>query len=248
MPYLKRLTMLYGPIGTVIATLKSPMKFLTFLPILALSLARASAIGITLDQATLTSTANGVLSIQTIFSPPSFFLSHLQGPGGRPLATASWHFANTSTEAILEEDFFLSNTGNTVPGSDTSAFGTIYFTLSEAVNYSLNGTLEMGTQGGWTYLNLGLGLPGVVYNSTLITTVPGVFHPAPLIGTLGPGSYFVGTTNGAQYGAEAIGEVFLRLTALTPNTGSPVPDAGSTMTLMGMALCTLGGIARRVKA
>jgi hypothetical protein len=26
-----------------------------------------------------------------------------------------------------------------------------------------------------------------------------------------------------------------------------VPDAGSTATLLGMALCTLGGIARRVK-
>jgi hypothetical protein len=104
----------------------------------------------------------------------------------------------------------------------------------------------MGTQGGYAFLGLNIGTvsPGVTYGSGLTTILPGVFHPAPLTGTLAPGSYFVSGQGSALFGAEARGEVFLRLTAVT---ASPVPDSGSTVMILGMVLCALGGFARRFK-
>jgi hypothetical protein len=71
------------------------------------------------------------------------------------------------------------------------------------------------------------------------------------------GAYTVNYSNEVrqQQGGQGNGEFVLTLTSQVveplPNGGgggTSVPDAGSTMALMGMALCTLGGFARRFKA
>ncbi len=44
------------------------------------------------------------------------------------------------------------------------------------------------------------------------------------------------------------GQFELTLDHKENGNGNHVPDAGSTLAMLGMALCALGGIARRVKA
>jgi VPDSG-CTERM motif len=65
--------------------------------------------------------------------------------------------------------------------------------------------------------------------------LPGVFHPAPLTGTYAPGHYFFEPTFGV-FGGEASGAFSFVLSAIQNPGHQNVPDAGSTVTLLGMAL------------
>jgi hypothetical protein len=102
---------------------------------------------------------------------------------------------------------------------------------------------------------------GFTLNSSVTTGLPGTFNPASLTGTLAPGTYFFISQSGAASGSEASGEARLVLTGLSQNgdgdhgdgdhgdgehgNGNHVPDAGSTVLLLGMALGGLGFIRHR---
>jgi hypothetical protein len=90
---------------------------------------------------------------------------------------------------------------------------------------------------------------GHLEGATLRNFTGGTFQFAlggPLLtGTLEPGDYRFAFSNMLSVVgvATGTGQFEFRLDRL-----HHAPDAGSTATLLGMALCTLGGIARRVKA
>ena len=222
------------------------MKFLIFLSILALSLARVSAIGITLDYIQFNSFVNGVNSTQTISSQSfSSFSSQTigPGPGNQPRADVFWQFTNTSTDAIFEGDFFLSDIRN--PTFNTSIYNTFHFTLTEpATIYSITGKLEITRDGAASLsANIGTVSPGFLYGSAVQAFIPGgTFNSPPITGTLTVGKYAFVSVGSAFFGGEAREEVSFRLHAVPQS----VPDSGSTLMIIGMALATFGGIARRL--
>jgi hypothetical protein len=111
----------------------------------------------------------------------------------------------------------------------------------------LNPDTESPYNAGALGFNIGMGFaPGLLFGSGVQTNLAGDWHPAPLTGTFGPGNYTFSSQALAFFGGETSGAFSLVLTAVEHHEN--VPDTGSTLAMLGMALCTLGGIAHRIKA
>ncbi len=73
-------------------------------------------------------------------------------------AMSDWSFTNTTTQAVFNESFYVSNIffGDTF--SDTSIFDSLRVTLTEPVNYSVTGTIfaTPNTNGcvSWTWVSV----------------------------------------------------------------------------------------------
>jgi hypothetical protein len=209
-------------------------KFLLSLLVLsaAYSAQPARAIGITFwNQSQFSSVVNGVISTQVISgSPPANFTIHQFALPDKPSADASWQFVNTANTASFGGDFLLSSIGDTSGLSQTSVQSFLYFTLSEAVNYSVTGTLQLHNpdvespyNAGGLGFNIGYGFaPGFNYGSGVQTNLAGDWHPPQLTGTFAPGNYTFSSQALAFFGGEASGAFSLVLTALNPpGAGAP---------------------------
>jgi VPDSG-CTERM motif len=158
---------------------------------------------------------------------------------------------NTPAVAIFGGDFSLSSIGDT-SGLSTGVGSFLYFTLNEAVNYSVTGTLQLLNpdtespfNAGALSFNIGFGFaPGFLYGSSVQTQLAGDWHPPQLTGTFAPGNYTFSSQAFALFGGETSGAFSLVLTAIQ-NPEHHVPDAGSTLTLLGAALGGLGFFIRQ---
>jgi hypothetical protein len=228
--------------GTVIACLETPMKFLlTFLPILALSLARLSAIGISFDRVWFESRVLDPYgpSIE-IEQDPSFHAIPLSIGDASDSNTLKglWRFTNTPNEAILDGTWYMQ--GSLI----YNAYFT--FTISEPVSYFITGEIrqlvDTSTPLGGT-IGTVLTASGPDSFSAINATDVGTFSLPPIVGarTLMPGQYSF-RPNGTGSYTESVSNITFRLTPPPPS----VPDGGSTLMILGLAICAIGGIFRKV--
>ncbi len=206
---------------------------LIFLPILALPLTRLSAIGITLDRITF-----AIGSTQIEVSPPfsRFSADNLANPWEDPnYGVYSW-FTNTEESASFDGHWY-------VRGAGLSTGATLRFTLAEPVNFLVTGGIR---QPEWlptsfTSLSTTLGPvgAGVIYSSSASSFDLGGSPFLPLSGTFNPGQYLF-TANVFAYSTESDSHIGLLLTPIA------TPDGGSTLMMLGLAICAVGGIFRKV--
>ncbi len=248
-----------------------PNKLKFPLAVLALSLfplGKACAIGITINPTTyMSSTAVGLALplVEDIYQPTSSdpFAVSTSAVSGVSISNATWSFVNTNASAILSGNFFLSAFGTEGSTIATRVYTLFDFALTKSATYSISGNLS------WSIFSEGQSSVGEIAASFLTGIPPGdVLYfdqdfpstEAPVeldnaglaqgsnTGTIAAGLYrFIFSSeirNGL--GARGNGGFNLTLTAVPPGpTPQPVPDAGSTLALLGMALFTLGGIALR---
>ena len=178
--------------------------------------------------------------------------------------TGSMSFTNTPTVAVLTASDILHN-GNSDPrGTFLSAGHSFVFTLTEQVDYTIAGNMS-GTlldDGRASISNIRLrGHPAAdattFYVDNFTTNTPGGFSlqvdntPAlgSPIGTLPPGQYSFEWTNTIVSQGSTQSSLSLTLTPYNyqePPGPTPVPDAGSTLMLLGGALSALGMVRRFV--
>jgi hypothetical protein len=215
---------------------------LTFLPILALSLARLNAIGISLDRIDFTTSHGGIVT-RTEISTPSFIVE-VTNPFTTRISMG-WAFTNTANEAFFDGSWFLLNrgTGLSFP-SETSVNTTYRFTLTEAVNFAVNGAVGFLDDGiGLNSLNALIG-PNPTFGSSVqleFGTILSASLPS-ITGMLAPGQHFFITDGVMEQGGRGRGFASLRLTPIA------TPDGGSTLMLLGLAICAIGGIFGKLRA
>jgi hypothetical protein len=223
--------------GTVIAALgTTPMKFLLiFLPILALSLGRLSAIGITLDRIQFT-IGPTQLEVSAPFS--HFSADNLADPSQDPNFDIDWGFTNT-------EEFANFNGHLYVRGGELFSSATLRFTLTEAVNFLVTGGIRQPEWLSVSFTSLSAALgpvgPGVTYGSSMSALDFGIGSLPSLSGTFNPGQYLF-IANGFAYATESDSHIGLQLTPIA------TPDGGSTLMLLGLAICAIGGIFGKLRA
>ena len=236
--------------------MKSPL--ICLLPVLAFALyplERAGAIAISESSATFVESsvfANGGVADWTSYEsglPVAFAVSPVDGE--LTLAASSWHLVNAPSQAVWTgAQILLAG-----PESFAQANSQFWFNLGEPVNYSVTSNfladLETGAQ---------------AFSAVRLEKLAGVDFQwmdlykerddAPSLLALGDGS---GVIMGAASGFLEPGKyIFSYVTALGGGEGGigagnfsftmtrNVPDAGSTILLLGLALGALGGIFRKV--
>jgi hypothetical protein len=192
---------------------------------------------------------------------------------GTAIANATWTFKSNPNKTVYSGTYKLDATGTrqTVAGSGTS----LGFTLLEPANYSITASFDASFD---PFLDLDLNefsfASMVIVLDRLVPFEFGLeftndrnllggtirFARGPLTGTLEPGDYRFSfssqlivsatddgrtTPTSGSFGS-GTGQFELSLDRL--HGSNHVPDAGSTMTMLGMALCAIGGISRRLKA
>ena len=235
---------------------------LTFLPILALSLIPARAIQITIPHGSFGSVCafgvDGTINYDVEFNNPAFTV---QTSAENVEACMNFRFVNDSTSASFTGNTILHNQGGAGYAA-AEAFADLTFTLEESVNYSVSGMLSSFLrEGGQGNLQVSFQelIPGVqhdIYQDFGVTETSGVLfvdNAGPWLlgsqsGILEPGTYQARFYNSVRsgfhddtvdgLGGSAFGSFTLAMTA------NSVPDTGSTIMLLGMALCALGGFSR----
>jgi hypothetical protein len=231
-------------------------------------LRNACAIPITINPSTLMySAAVGIAvpPVEDIFQPTSSdpFAVNTTAISGLSTSNAAWNFVNTSASASFGGSYFLSALGTEGSTILARAYTLFDFTLTEAVTYSISGNLS------WTIFSEGQSTIGEISASLLTGTgippgevlyfdqdFPSTEAPVELdntglaqgsnTGTLEPGSYRFAFNSEIRngLGARGNGGFDLTLTAIPPGP-TPVPEAGSTLMLMCMALCAIARSARK---
>jgi hypothetical protein len=245
-------------------------KYLNFLPAIALLIyvQQACAIGITLtnDSSNIAVSTSvdalsfGVEDVQTISDLPYSVTTSAQQPGGIT-SSGAWSFTNSTNQAVLTGNVNLSNPVAS-PNSSATAFQHLSFSLSEQADYALTGNLlvtpnSVGAAAGLTGEIYLVDTNNDIYFGESIATSSGLIElPSVSFGTntgsLAAGNYIVRLTSYLKNG-DATGGFTLTLNT-TPTTppdngggGSSVPDTGSTVMLLGMALAGIGGIRHKLK-
>lgn len=249
--------------------MKSPL--ICLLPVLAFALyplerARAIAIDVTgtsyiftiAQSAGGTQTGDGMGLIEPL--PVASSVSPLNG--GLTLAASSFDLVSTATQVVWSNASLLINLG-AVSGYESRAWidSELWFWLFEPVNYSVTGTFLTGLGSGAgafaaAYLEKQAGpehdyawqgiygeadyASGAGFSSLRLGDGQGVFTGAAS-GIIEPGKYIFNYRSSISDGNGGIGAGNFSFTMTRS-----VPDAGSTLTLLGMALCAIGGIFRRV--
>ena len=116
------------------------------------------------------------------------------------------------------------------------------------MNVSLGGNLVQTTAIGDSYLTTTIGsivVPQFRLGSCTSIGFPGTINLPTITGLLPAGSYYL-----SGY-TQALGESFTRSNFalfLTPliKPAPSVPDSGSTLMMLGLAICAIGGIFRKV--
>ena len=244
--------------------MKAPL--VTLLPVLAFALyplERASAIAISSP-----SIGTFVESYAHSAGNPNRDLDHRSGWGlpvaattsplnlGPTVAAVLRNFVNSPTQAIWSGAQTFINLGAVSPfASGAGAYGEFRFLLSETVNYSVTSNFIAGLNDGATARSFARlekrGEPDFQFKNVYLESdqTTGIIRlgdgVGALVGTntgiLEPGSYlfsFGAEINGGN-GGTANGNFSFALTR-------SVPDAGSTLTLLGLAVCAIGGIFRKV--
>ena len=236
-------------------------KFL--LPVIALlaaySVQRASAIPIAFDQIRFFSFVNGVFSDQHVKDP--VFFSETSISGSAPYAFSNWSFIDSRNSATIGGNFRTSHIGSAVP-ENTLAGAVFIFTLNERVEYSFSGQLykEFGWNGLFPQNIDAMGsdlflVPApntadtaIIFGSGVSSINAGIFTPPPQTGILERGQYR--WTNRAQSlsGGQSQSSFVLTFNRITGqgNQGNHVPDAGSTLGLLALAICGLGFLKRNL--
>ena len=194
------------------------------------------------------------LPVATSFSPLN---------GGVTLAASSWDLVQTATEVVWSNAPLLVNLG-AVSGYDSRAWvdSELWFWVYEPVNYSVTGSFltGLGTGAGafaTAYLEKRAGpeydyqwqgiygeidrASGAGFSSLRLGDGQGVFKGAAS-GVIDPGKYIFNYRASVFDGDGGIGVGNFSFT-MTPN----VPDGGSTLMLLGLAICAIGGIFRKLK-
>ena len=232
-------------------------------------LGKACAIGISINPASyMSSSAVGLALplVEDIYQPTSsdLFSVSTSAISGLSNSNAAWSFVNTNTSAIFSGSHFLSALGAQGSTILARAYTLFDFTLTETVTYSISGTLSWSifSEGQSSVSEIsaslltGIGIPpgDVLYfdQDFPISETPVELDNAGLAqgsntGTLEAGLYrfifWSEIRNGI--GARGNGSFDLTLTAVpTPppdGCGNPVPETGSTIMLMAiaMALCAI---------
>ena len=254
-------------------------KYLTLLPALALLVfvKQACAIGITSNGyaiETYAQAANATPDSDITFyptGPASFTAGSTSTSSGAPgvVATvnANYNFTNTSTQASYSGLTNMQNQGTEPFSSSARDLGQYFFTLTEEVDYSISGFLNVlaTTRGNTTaemrvelrnqdtlfpYFSqdiVNAGFPGLANLGNNVFT-------GSLTGTLVAGNYIFASSSDLRngFGGTAFSQFLLTLTPDSvveppPNGGgNGVPDAGSTVMLLGMALLGLGTIRQKL--
>jgi hypothetical protein len=245
---------------------------------LTLPLTNASAISISLAPGSSARSSLFLPGAAPLVSEASFqsdglssFSATTSVSSGLSAANATWHILNSQSRAVFTGGNTLSAAG---AFASVAIAGNFKFTLFEPVSYSITGFFFASlAPEAHAIMDAALfkGFPGpqrIPFEDVLYDdfTLVG-FNPSPSLpllieldetftepfahgsktGILAPGNYTFhfddSLGNSTDFGtSQGFGAFSLTLTSV------PVPDAGSTMALIGMALCALGGISRRFKA
>jgi hypothetical protein len=241
-------------------------KYLALLPAIALLalVKQACAIGITVDSnshvfARVAPAENGGSADDSvpITGPSNVQAAVFSAVAGSRSARGDFSFTNDATTAT-----FLGNTdivNNSVGSSrnTSSVESQLNFTLTETVNYSIAGTSDLFLRDGAgaltfaqlmdtaTFELLYRDLENVITPGSSVNTFDnsGIYAVGSMTGSLGPGSYrflFLDQITDGEGGTRT-GFVSLTLTRPDENgDGNSVPDAGSSVMLLGMALTAIG--------
>jgi hypothetical protein len=244
---------------------------------LTLPLTNASAISISLAPGSSARSSLFLPGAAPLVSEASFqsdglssFSATTSVSSGLSAANATWHILNSQSRAVFTGGNTLSAAG---AFASVAIAGNFKFTLFEPVSYSITGfffaSLAPEAHATMTgVLSEPLGPPFPPFNAIYLDFTLVGFNPSPSLpflieldetftepfargsktGILAPGNYSFGFEDSLfnqsfnSGTSQGFGAFSLTLTSV------PVPDAGSTMALIGMALCTLGGISPRFRA
>ena len=252
--------------------MKAPL--LNLLPTLALLLfpmSKASAIGINLvPDPSQTRVQSHVIDVFAIPGPVTFqdvknpttipYLDTTYAETRNPL-TDSVESKSAATWLLQNYETFAALSGHTTLFEERrrtilASFGSFLFNITEEVSYAFGASFFVQQSSSSFLSGFSASLVNPITGETIYgggetTILPSTLLTLTSNGTLAPGTYrlSVGFSLVEKLGS-GNGDFTLTLTG-TGNSnsgGEHVPDAGSTMTLMGMALCTLGGIARRIRS
>ena len=188
------------------------------------------------------------------------FSSQTQGLDGNPRVTLDFQFSNTRNSAVLDGFIAISDIGSTGPrvpaNLNASTFGgaSFNFTLDERVTYSVSGSIfnlvsnnPQDTSAMYYGLHrLALPFPSTAeqLNQAFATSTDYGIVGLPLTsGTLEPGYYQWQTGTGSSLGGQANSNIRFAFDRVTTQ-GPKVPDAGSTLLMLGLALSSLALVKR----
>ena len=209
----------------------------------------AHAVNMTLDRIDFHSYVNGVFT-QQIVTDPNFFSDTYGIPNHAPYATINSLFSDTRNFAYLATTYWTSDIGSLVP-TGIVAGTTFYFTLNERVEYSLSGQLYK--ESGWNGLfpqNQGafgsvLALSSHVPVGDIgVLAIDAGIYTDEQTGILERGQYYLNSQAQAIAGGQSQSSIILSFNRIT-GQGNRVPDAGSTLLLLGIALGGLPFMRRR---
>jgi hypothetical protein len=183
-------------------------------------------------------------------------------------ASAKLGFENTDLRAVFSFSSSLATAIKLNPMTKTGSRAYLNFTLSEDVSYALSGSLvgtlatalpEKDIPAGVGGMSIVLedSAAGYIYQaSQALTNTPGAFsfdasvgRIGTATGTLAAGTYQFYIAEELYYGGSGTGNYSLVLTSLREPEAPPsnsVPDAGSTLGLLGLAMSAIGLVRRMV--
>ena len=188
------------------------------------------------------------------------------GTNDTTFASQATTFENTDLQAVFSfsSSQLVNRTDSYYGQTYTGVY--FYFTLTEDVNYAISGTFfgELPTN---TTVPAGIATASVLlgqdyspwlYTSSLNSSGPGAFsldvataQAGTATGTLAAGTYQFNIGDNLYYGGSGTGSYSFVLTSLRqpeppPSNGNNVPDAGSTMWLLCLAMSAIGLVRRMV--
>ena len=156
---------------------------------------------------------------------------------GAAIAASAWSFLNASEVAVWSGAHTMFTFGIT----GASVYGELRFLLGESVNYSLTSNIipALGEGAGVRNAARLEQLAGIDFIWEDVFTQDLITQPVAS-GTLEPGKYIFSYLASSGGGTSFVNGSFDF--TMTPN----VPDGGSTLMLLGLAICAIGGIFRKV--
>ena len=158
-----------------------------------------------------------------------------------------WTYTQSAEQATFGGNWFLR-------GGSLSANAILQFTLTEPVSYSVTGNVRNhdNLPSDFASLNATIGFGdspfdveavGFSSSASILGQDAGLRANLPAItGVFQPGEYFFKTYS---FGNSSDSHATIALTLSSLNTS--VPDGGSTLMMLGLAICAIGGISRKLK-
>lgn len=249
--------------------MNSSVRLLLLLPVAVCMISSASAITITSNNVVANLSFHSIAPYTGTSIPGSVLLDNTFGGG---YSRTQIDYLGSGNQATLSNTFTQSRLGN--QGLFAEAYQSLYFTADANTTYSLSGSYQatdLTTAGGlyyWTYLYDFSGGGYLAYSSQQSEST---LNESFVLGGAGGDSdnYFAGSLSGnliaghsyqwyydvythaypdSDGGASATGNITLKIGGGAPAPDASVPDTGSPLAMLGLALAGIAGLRRKFGA